>query len=616
MSAITVTKSEKLTVLIRVRPPILREVKEQNAVSVSNNRTVHLQSDKQEIKCNYDHVFNEVSEQSDVFNYVQPLLNDVLSGINSCIFAYGQTSAGKSYTMVGPNGGQNILKCTRDLWGLLPRTAEYLLGILNEKAADGQLIFSVKASFLQIYNENLYDLLRDSGPMIEDKLILSERDSEYELKIREVIPHKNKSRGSTFKNNGSINQSVNEVYVAGLSEFRVQTSSDIMRILAVGTNNRMTRSTDYNATSSRSHAILQLTFDIQQQEEGQTIIYRSKLNLVDLAGSEKNSTSTQVLENNPKHMKELTSINKSLSSLGNVIAALSSGNRSHIPYRDSKLTRILQDSLSGNTRTILIACIAPTILHAAETLSTLQFADRAKSVMLTVKANSIVDDKQVLIRAENEISRLKSLLTHALKQKETPNEDMLRRANGMSDIDISNIIKENENLKKEIKALKLILKSKAATEQHNNELQIPGYLSNNSSLPSLRRSVSASKSNNNRKNNNHNNYLLDSYNINSPSKKLKNNDNFYDNSDDNNDYYNGNNSRSNISESIKSARMSNGEYGIGNKQKSYKNNNNNNNNMNDPTKSNEIFSNFLNRYRNNSVNPESENRVDLNHNNQ
>ena len=130
--------------------------------------------------------------------------------------------------------------------------------------------------------------------------------------------------------------------------------------MSIATNNRVTKATDFNFTSSRSHAILQLTFDIESRDDsGQTTIIRSKLNLVDLAGSEKIPFVMEA--NNAKHMKELTSINKSLSSLGNVIAALSAkSSRSHIPYRDSKLTRLLQDCLSGNTRTILIACVAPT----------------------------------------------------------------------------------------------------------------------------------------------------------------------------------------------------------------------------------------------------------------
>ena len=304
---------------------------------------------------------------------------------------------------------------------------------------EGVLSYEVKASFLQIYNENLYDLLRDTGPMIEDKLALNDKEKDTELKIREIPRRKTKDNPSSGA----------EVFVSGLSEFRVQTSEDILKILAVGTNNRMTRSTDFNATSSRSHALLQLTFEIEAQTEaGQTVINKSKLNLVDLAGSEKIPFVASEY-NNAKHMKELTSINKSLSSLGNVIAALSSNNRTHIPYRDSKLTRILQDSLSGNTRTILLACVAPTILHASETLSTLQFADRAKNVMLSVKPNTLVDDKQLLTKAHGEITRLKTLLAHALKQLEARGKE-----NGGDPAELMRLQEENEALRRDNAALR------------------------------------------------------------------------------------------------------------------------------------------------------------------
>lgn len=258
--------------------------------------------------------------------------------------------------MLGPNGGQDIARIDSSKWGLIPRSAAFLMDSLNDMADEGFLSYEVKASFLQIYNENLYDLLRDSGPLFDDKIMPSTKSNKHsdetkeELKIREIPRLNNKLRGSAPL----------DVFVSGLSEYRVLTSDDILRIVAVATKNRITKSTDFNFTSSRSHAILQLTFEIEsQQESGQTTIIRSKLNLVDLAGSEKIPFLTE--SNNAKHMKELTSINKSLSSLGNVIAALSSkSNRSHIPYRDSKLTRILQDCLSGNTRTVLIACVAPT----------------------------------------------------------------------------------------------------------------------------------------------------------------------------------------------------------------------------------------------------------------
>lgn len=431
------SRSEGLTVFVRVRPPIQKEVTQEFSVFAQGPQSLTVTSENKETSCTYDHVFNEVSDQSQVFEKVKPLLVDVLSGINSCIFAYGQTSAGKSYTMIGPNGGMDILKCDKKLWGILPRASEFLLGYLNEKSRQGQLSYEVKASFLQIYNENLFDLLRDSGPSMEETLIINAGNDE-ELKIREV-PVARTGKGSA---RDSAKDTANEVFVSGLSEFRVQTSDDILRILAVGTSNRATRSTDFNLTSSRSHAILQLTFSIESHmRSGQTLITKSKLNLVDLAGSEKipyymSETNSQ------KHVKELTSINKSLSCLGNVISALTSTNRSHIPFRDSKLTRLLQDSLSGNTRTILIACVAPTVLHTSESLSTLQFADRARNVMLSVKANTVVDDKALLAKAQAEITRLKAMLTSDKMSEQRVSREKVEE-------EIERILSENEGLRKE-----------------------------------------------------------------------------------------------------------------------------------------------------------------------
>lgn len=372
--------------------------------------------------------------------------------------------------MIGPNGGSDMMRCDKDLWGILPRASEFLMGYLHDKAAEGMLTYEVKASFLQIYNENLYDLLRDSGPAIEDRMLAFEKDKE-ELKIREVP--KARSRLASTK------ETPKEIYVSGLSEFRVETSEDILKIVAIGTNNRMTRSTDFNLTSSRSHALLTLTFEIESESEsGQTLISRSKLNLIDLAGSEKLPYLSTASENNPKHVKELSAINKSLSSLGNVISALASSTRSHIPYRDSKLTRILQDSLSGNTRTILVACVAPTVIHTMETMSTLQFAERAKNVKLQVRANTLVDDKVTLAKAQSEITRLKALLSHAMKQLEEKNGGM---ENGASASEFERIVVENEKLKRENITLKRLAKS--------NSLGSFDDMSVRSSLPDPRRSA-------------------------------------------------------------------------------------------------------------------------------
>lgn len=188
----------------------------------------------------------------------------------------------------------------------------------------------------------------------------------------------------------------------GLSSFRVGGAQDVLRYVSLGAANRRVRATQHNEASSRSHAVLQLTVEVQSGGGGGSggsddggggsgsgggdnggldashVTYRqAKLSLVDLAGSEKMDSDARISKG---HFNELRNINQSLSTLGNVVSALSEKSRTHVPYRDSKLTRLLQDSLGGNTRTTIIACVNPALGQTNETLNTLQFADRAKKV--------------------------------------------------------------------------------------------------------------------------------------------------------------------------------------------------------------------------------------------
>ncbi len=469
--------------MVRVRPPISTEVKLGHAVSATGGN-ISVRTDKSNVECHYDRVFPETTEQSQVFDCVQPLLQDVLKGINGTIFAYGQTSAGKSHTMLGPDGGSDILKTPRNKWGLLPRCAEYLLQTLSHQESEGTLSYTVKASFLQIYNETVYDLLKGSDldrRFKEEEQAAAGTNSNKDmksttfyndagLKIREVARSGAAASDSAPSYGAKSLTTPQEVYVAGLSEYRVSTAEDVLHLVAAGTCNRAMRSTDFNATSSRSHAVLQLSLEvIKHGRGGETVISRSKLSLADLAGSEKiltdadapsgaDNTDNEYIKT--RHLRELTSINTSLSCLGNVISALTDKGRTHVPYRDSKLTRLLQDSLGGNTRTILLACVAPTVMHSSETVSTLQFADRAKGVMLKVKANMVVDDKAALARANAEISRLQGLLANALAKLEgrtggspaKPNERMADSeayVNGEGS-GVDYYIKENARLREEL----------------------------------------------------------------------------------------------------------------------------------------------------------------------
>lgn len=277
------------------------------------------------------------------------------------------------------NATPEALECSPS-WGVIPRAIESLFEELQSISRHGSAGV-VHCSYMQIYKNDVYDLLQDNKQRMKDPLA-----------VREMI-----------KGNGK------QIYVSGLSEFRVTSLQETLQLLKVGNRNRTIRATAYNEKSSRSHALLQLSIEVESRglESATTIIRRAKLNLVDLAGSEKWDTDVTM---GSDRSKELTSINQSLSALGNVISALVNPKRTHIPYRDSKLTRLLQDSLGGNTRTVVIATISPSESAIDETISTLQFADRAKCVTVRVKVNELVDDAILLAQAQREISRLKLLL--------------------------------------------------------------------------------------------------------------------------------------------------------------------------------------------------------------
>lgn len=268
--------------------------------------------------------------------------------------------------------------------------------------------FTVYWSILQIYNEKLYDLLQDSK-------------AKKALNIRE--------------------DAVSGIYVEGLAEFVVNSSQDWYALMKRGERNRITKSTRANIQSSRSHWIFQLLVETDQVDK-RGMLKRAKLNLWDLAGSEKIINKEENISK--AHFLELKTINLSLTTLGKVIAALSKNisdkkaskmkskekltlfqrkfgityKTQSIPYRESKLTRLLQDSLGGNTRTWLIAAVAPTIDHSDETISTLKFADRAKQVMVKVKANELdANDNALVQKLHKEVQHLRQILNLRKKGK-------------------------------------------------------------------------------------------------------------------------------------------------------------------------------------------------------
>lgn len=443
-SAMSTGIEEAFQVIVRVRPPLGKEISQEQAVEVVDEKSIKLLTDKHEVTCSYDKVLNGNSSQSEIYEIIAPRVRAVLAGMNSTIFAYGQTSSGKTFTMLGNNLERQLLQGTpisetdTDHWGVMPRAIVDIFTCLNDEKEmvnrkecgdDDDDMNSkvggavVHCSYMQIYNNKLYDLLAD--PSRSNK-----------LQIRESANSRNSN---------------SEIFVQGLSEYRVTSASDVLLLLQHGSRNRAVRATQYNEQSSRSHAILQITVETSiTKKNGGRVVRVAKLNCVDLAGSEKWNTKVNMKK---KHQKELMEINTSLSALGNCIQRLTKANHSHVPYRDSVLTRLLEDSLGGNTKTCIIATIAPSKGSAEHTLSTLQFADRARQVMVRVKPNQIVDNKQKLMSAEREIARLKNAieglrlqLKDAGVEPRSFDQAMLRQEN-------QQLKEENQELRRQIEDL-------------------------------------------------------------------------------------------------------------------------------------------------------------------
>ena len=259
------------------------------------------------------------------------IADSVLEGFNGTIFAYGQTGAGKSFTMEGAQDPP-------ELQGIIPNSFKH---IFEEIAVGGdKRQFLIRASYLEIYNEEIRDLLS--------------KDPKNRLDLKESVD--------------------SGVYVKDLTSFVVKSVDEIDHVMQAGKKNRSVGSTLMNQSSSRSHSIFTITVETGEAgADGEQHFRVGKLNMVDLAGSERQSKTGATGD----RLKEATKINLSLSALGNVISALVDSKTSYIPYRDSKLTRLLQDSLGGNTKTVMIANCGPADYNYDETLSTLRYVCRA-----------------------------------------------------------------------------------------------------------------------------------------------------------------------------------------------------------------------------------------------
>ena len=348
----------------------------------------------------YDHVFDARCTQSALYaEAVEPLVERCVEGFNATVFAYGQTGSGKTYTMGGAAAGKDV--------GVIPRAATSIFDRIAAKAEEcPEIAFSVSVSYLELYREDLRDLLRPAAN-------------------QKSLPMRENDRG--------------EVFVAGLHRESVTSVDDVLRMLERGSMCRSVGATLMNVTSSRSHAVFSIFVDQRAKpvaavaaEEGAAegaaalpppppveaapLYKTARFNLVDLAGSERAKRTGA----GGTRLAEGIAINSGLLALGNVISALGDAKKrrakgAHVPYRTSKLTRLLQDSLGGNSHTLMLACVSPADSSFQETLTTLRYANRARNIKNKPKAN--VDEGAAALGAlQRQVQALQVLLVNERKR--------------------------------------------------------------------------------------------------------------------------------------------------------------------------------------------------------
>mmetsp|Transcript_14465 Transcript_14465/g.35260 ORF Transcript_14465/g.35260 Transcript_14465/m.35260 type:complete len:729 (+) Transcript_14465:170-2356(+) len=369
----------RVNVAIRVRPlnKLERRTNQVDAWSYDKNNEI-VQSykpweekgqkktgKKEAVHFRFDKIFIPEETNEDVQNHIgRNVVDFVMKGYHGCLFAYGQTSAGKTHTIHGY--GEDP--------GVLPRSIELIFKYIEEAP---EREFVLRISFFEVYNEVVNDLLAPQN---------------VNLRIRE-----DRKRG---------------VFLEGLKEEVVMSPEQVLALLSVGQSHRHVGRTNYNAASSRSHTVFRLVVE-SAEKSVEARQRRSVLNIVDLAGSE-----NAVKAGRGSRVKETGYINKSLLTLGHVMKSLSEKKSGHVPYRNSKLTRILQNSLSGQAAVAVVCCISPSSANLEETISTLKFAARAKKIKASVQVNY---DKQTLLKQyRDEIERLKKEVAD-LRQKAAHN---------------------------------------------------------------------------------------------------------------------------------------------------------------------------------------------------
>ncbi|KAI6191648.1 Kinesin-like protein KIF11 [Aphelenchoides bicaudatus] len=379
-------KKKNIQAIVRVRPLSGAEIMEKSRSIVSVDpyaKTINIREKTTAVKPYgpFDRlkaplqVYDQEATQAQIYKeVVAPLVLQVLDGFNATVFAYGQTGAGKTYTMEGRHDDtQNYLWEDDPTSGIIPRALHHIFSKLeNEKPED----YSVRASYVELYNEQVFDLL----------------GAGEQLRLFD-----NKDKG---------------VLIAGMEDVPVRNRNEVYSLLKKGAEKRTTASTLMNLTSSRSHSVFTLTVTTRQTIDNEELLRIGKMNLVDLAGSENVGRSGAI----EQRAREAGNINTSLLALGRVITALTT-NAIHIPYRESKLTRILQDSLGGKTITVCVLLLLPIYRPAAsnyeESINTLEYVQRAKNIKNNPVANACLSRKQILLAYDEEIARLQRDLAAA-----------------------------------------------------------------------------------------------------------------------------------------------------------------------------------------------------------
>ena len=397
MSSQNNSSSENIKCVVRCRPLNSKEkglgtkcitISADSKVVIVENNDEKNQTNKGQYAM--DRVFDETVTQEELFLEIgEPILKNFIGGYNCTIFCYGQTGAGKTHTMMGPL--DQLFEEVSDLHGLIPRIIHYIFNekekvynIITNNTTEKckNIVYQVKACVMEIYQEQIIDLLSNNQSNKLDK------KEPIELKIKED-PKKG-------------------MYIQGITEAEVQNAKEAKSLILSGLKSRHVAATEMNAESSRSHLLFSIYLNSRYiNPKGGEVKKSSRLHLIDLAGSERQKKTKAKGE----RIKEACMINKSLSTLGNVINALvevNEGKGKYIPFRDSKLTYFLKDSLGGNSKTTIVANISCSLMQAGETISTLKFVQRAKMIKNSVSLNVSVQENIETLQAE--IKKLKEII--------------------------------------------------------------------------------------------------------------------------------------------------------------------------------------------------------------